>query len=328
MIDPLSLGVSYLERRSRATALGVLFAAGGALSIITTLLPHPATVQERPALVIAVVALVAAALLLRIGHRFPLLVFEVLVAAGSILIAFGIHVAGFEGGTPPNAFFYVWVAIYVCHFFTPAHAAFQLALASAAHLTVLIVDQSSSVILSGWIFTWGITIVTGIVVGWLSLRVKTLAETDSLTGLRNRRAWDIELERELANSARASRSVCVMLLDLDGLKEVNDRDGHQAGDRLLRSTGAAWSEVVRGGDLLARLGGDEFGLLLPGCTPSGAEKLLGRLRETSEGTFCVGIAEWDGKESPEDLVRRADGDLYRAKSARPARTAVGQRLTD
>ena len=298
-----------------ATSLGVLFLAGGCLTILATLLPHPDTLQTGPAVINSLVAIAAGIALLFLGHLFPTGAFEAFVAMGSILVAVGIHVGGYGPETPPFAFFYVWVAVYSFYFFERRPAIVQLALGSVAHLTVLIADRRPGVAVTGWILTWGITTVTGLVVGWLSFRVKTLAETDSLTGLRNRRAWDAELAREMANASRTGHSVCVMLLDIDGLKRINDGNGHQAGDRLLKTAAAAWIGVVRSGDLIARLGGDEFGLLLPSCPPNGASALLDRLRTSAPVQFCAGIAYWDGSESPEDLVRRADADLYQAKSA-------------
>ena len=315
-IDPLTKGASYLERRSMATALGLLFLAGGSLTILSTLLPHPATLQTRAALLNSSLALVAGAVLLVVGHRLPVRAFQAFVAGGSILVAVGVHVGGYGAETPPYSFFYIWVAVYSFYFFERKAAVYQLVFGSAAHLIVLMADGRGGLGVTGWIFTWGIATVTGLTVGWLSLRVKTLAETDSLTGLRNRRAWDAELERELANAARTGHSVCVMLLDLDGLKLINDEQGHQAGDRMLKTAASAWSEVVRTGDLLARVGGDEFGILLPGCSPNGAAALMQRLELASGVQFSMGAAHWDGVEGPEELLRRADAALYGAKSGR------------
>ena len=299
-----------------AASLGVLFLAGGFLTVLSTALPHPDTLQTEAALVNSVIALVAGLILLVFGARLPTGAFQIFVATGSLLIAVGVHVGGYGAETPPFAFFYVWVAVYSFYFFERWHAVAQLLLGSSAHLIVLIVDRRGGIAITGWIFTWGITVVTGLVVGWLSMRVKTLAETDSLTGLRNRRAWDSELERELANAARTGHTVCVMLLDLDGLKMINDQGGHQAGDRMIKTAASAWSGVVRTGDLIARVGGDEFGILLPGCSPNGATSLMERLKSSSDVQFSVGAAHWDGVESPEELLRRVDADLYRAKAER------------
>jgi len=81
------------------------------------------------------------------------------------------------------------------------------------------------------------------------------ARTDALTGLPNRRAWDEELERELARAKRYGGRLCLAMIDLDHFKRFNDREGHQAGDRLLADSATAWREQLRPSDLLARYGG-------------------------------------------------------------------------
>jgi diguanylate cyclase (GGDEF)-like protein len=144
-----------------------------------------------------------------------------------------------------------------------------------------------------------------------------LARTDPLTGLPNRRFWRQQLPRELARAEREGGRVCVAMLDLDHFKDYNDRRGHQAGDHLLADAAGSWRETLRPYDILARFGGEEFSIILPGCELGDALSLVERLRAvTPEGETCsAGIAEWDGSESPEALVGRADAALYRAKRA-------------
>jgi diguanylate cyclase (GGDEF)-like protein len=149
----------------------------------------------------------------------------------------------------------------------------------------------------------------------LLARLETSARTDDLTGLPNRRAWEHELPRELARAERDGLPVCVAMLDLDRFKRFNDDRGHQAGDRLLKQAAAAWSQQLRASDMLARYGGEEFAVLLPGCALGDAEALLERLRLAMPGaqTVSAGVACWDGSESAEELVGRADSALYEAK---------------
>jgi diguanylate cyclase (GGDEF)-like protein len=143
------------------------------------------------------------------------------------------------------------------------------------------------------------------------------ARTDDLTGLPNRRAWEERLPRELARARRERHSVCVVMLDLDRFKDFNDREGHQAGDRLLKLCAASWANQLRATDILVRYGGEEFSLVLTGCTLADARVLVERLRDVMpEGhTVSAGIAAWDGVESPAALVGRADTALYDAKRA-------------
>lgn len=145
--------------------------------------------------------------------------------------------------------------------------------------------------------------------------LEAAARTDPLTGLANRRAWDEQLSRELAAARRAGRPVVVALLDVDALKAINDQQGHQAGDRILRACAAAWRSELREGDLLARVGGDEFAALLADCAAEAALRLCDRLREpTPEVTASLGLAQWDGVEDAAALMARADAALYGDKA--------------
>jgi diguanylate cyclase (GGDEF)-like protein/PAS domain S-box-containing protein len=148
-------------------------------------------------------------------------------------------------------------------------------------------------------------------------RLETLALTDQLTGLPNRRAWEDTLARELARAARDGLPVCVAVLDLDGFKRYNDDLGHLAGDGVLSQAADAWRSELRGGDVLARYGGDEFAALIPGRALDTAVVVVERLRRAApEGCTCsAGVAMWDGAESATDLFGRADAALYVAKQS-------------
>jgi diguanylate cyclase (GGDEF)-like protein len=146
-------------------------------------------------------------------------------------------------------------------------------------------------------------------------RLEAVARTDDLTGLLNRRAWDEELPRELERARRTKQPFCVAMLDLDRFKDYNDEHGHQAGDRLLKRYAAAWSARLRKIDVLARYGGEEFAVILTGCDLPAATQLVEDLRAVSpDGQTCsVGVALWDGEETADALVSRADRALYEAK---------------
>jgi diguanylate cyclase (GGDEF)-like protein len=147
------------------------------------------------------------------------------------------------------------------------------------------------------------------------------ALTDGLTGVANRRAFDVALVRELAHADRTDAALAVVILDLDKFKTLNDTHGHLAGDDVLRGVGAALRTCVRQGDLVARYGGEEFVLLLPGATADDAVATARRVREVLRGvagprliTASLGIASWPvhGGTGPE-LLAAADGALYAAK---------------
>ena len=149
----------------------------------------------------------------------------------------------------------------------------------------------------------------------LLARLEEVARTDDLTGLLNRRAWEEQLPREMARARRQSDPLCVAMLDLDFFKNYNDERGHQAGDRLLKQSAAAWVNELRASDTLARYGGEEFTVALPGCSLLNAKDIVERLRAAmpSGQTVSAGVACWNGRESAEELVGRADAALYEAK---------------
>jgi diguanylate cyclase (GGDEF)-like protein len=145
-----------------------------------------------------------------------------------------------------------------------------------------------------------------------------LARTDPLTGLANRRGWDEQLARELARAGRSGEALSVALLDLDDFKAFNDAHGHQAGDRLLLEAAAAWSGQLRDLDILCRWGGDEFAVLLPACPRAQADEVIARLQAATprHQSCAAGVAGWDGSETPEGLLGRADNALFDAKGVR------------
>jgi diguanylate cyclase (GGDEF)-like protein len=160
----------------------------------------------------------------------------------------------------------------------------------------------------------------------LMTRLELLARYDELTGLANRRALFEELERAMSAAKRQGQSLSVIMLDFDHFKELNDSQGHQAGDALLSSSAAAWTEIVRTTDTVARYGGDEFVVVLPDCSQELAVSTADRLRAVvaPETSCSAGVATWGLSETPGQLVDRADQALYRAKEAGRAGTAVSE----
>ena len=155
-------------------------------------------------------------------------------------------------------------------------------------------------------------------------RAFAVARQDSLTGIPNRRAWDEELPRAMARARRDGAPLSVAMLDLDNFKTYNDDWGHGRGDELLREVSSSWSGPLREVDLLARYGGDEFAVMLQGSSVDAGRLVVERLREASTGLieFSAGIAAWDGVESAESLMARADAALYNSKRSGPGRVAA------
>jgi diguanylate cyclase (GGDEF)-like protein len=153
--------------------------------------------------------------------------------------------------------------------------------------------------------------------------VELLATLDPLTGVANRR----DLERELAARIETRQEFCVLLFDLNGFKEINDRFGHLYGDEVLKQLGARLSSQVRARDYVCRWGGDEFVAILA-CDLAIAESRSRQIAERLNGSYhivglgreirvdmtvTVGLAQYCSGESPEQLFRRVDESMYRQK---------------
>jgi diguanylate cyclase (GGDEF)-like protein len=156
------------------------------------------------------------------------------------------------------------------------------------------------------------------------------ATADSLTGLLNRHGLVERLDTELRRAQRYGQPLSILLIDLDHLKEINDRHGHDAGDDALRRVGRAIHSGGRATDIAGRWGGDEFLVLAPSTPPDDARWLGERIRRsvTALGgaiplTVSIGLASTASPHgiSPDDLLRRADAALYAAK--RRGRNQIG-----
>ena len=168
-------------------------------------------------------------------------------------------------------------------------------------------------------------------------QLRYLADHDSLTGLLDRRRFRAELDQYVSFSARYGGQGAVMIIDIDGLKEVNDTHGHHAGDNLLRRVAAIMRERMRATDIVARLSGDEFAVLMPQTDTAGALQLGEDLRaqvaesaapspDSPSATISVGITMFGGERDTrsEAVLVAADQAMYRAKEEGRDRIALFQ----
>jgi diguanylate cyclase (GGDEF)-like protein len=159
-----------------------------------------------------------------------------------------------------------------------------------------------------------------------SRELESQANTDPLTGLGNLRALQRQLANLIDNYKRYTHPFGLLLMDIDGLKRINDSHGHQAGDRVLMQVGMSLRRSIRSVDTAARIGGDEFCILLPQQDLKSAAKLAARLATAIEEevaapgepsvSVSIGVASSpEHGDDPETLVDTADRAMYRAKAA-------------
>ena len=299
----------------RVALLALLHGAGGLFCLAGARWPMSPDTPVALVGVLGVVGVLLSGSLVAIGDRLPpagqhalLALFSLLV---SLLTARSVTGAGIVGLGPVL----ICIGLYAAHFLS-LRAARAHALVAVGGATV----GAAAAAPTGFLLPWVIAVATTVVLteahARLNGQLRSQASTDPLTGVANRRAWEAEAARSLARAARTGDPLTVAILDLDDFKEVNDRDGHSAGDRVLREVATEWHARLRAGDLLGRHGGDEFVLCLPGTDGPAAREVLDRLHGGLPVGWSVGTATAQDGDSLATLLQRADAELYEGKRLR------------
>jgi two-component system, cell cycle response regulator len=245
--------------------------------------------------------------------------------------------------------FFVFVAVVFAAGAVILHAYTLLRTAAGAGNAGLAVEQIS--FLNNHLFATGVLLTTAIVFGVFFIyplirtqvreegKLRAMAEalsqrsqsfrhaalTDALTGMQNRRYFDDALREYLEAFRDIRKPVGLMILDLDHFKQINDTHGHDIGDAVLREVAECLLSMTRYHDVVARLGGEEFAIVVPNMAHDKLTGFAERIRTTvSELTIVTrsarlkvtasfGLAVWDGKETADEFLRRADAQLYEAK---------------
>lgn len=174
----------------------------------------------------------------------------------------------------------------------------------------------------GMLLACGGAVSMGLVVNALGI-YRRASRVDPLTGLYNRIEFDEMLAREVSRAERHGRSLTLAMIDLDHFKQVNDTFGHTMGDDVLKRVSEELKRLTRAGDTIFRHGGEEFAVVLPETPEEAALIVIERVRESFARhsiadavgpiTFSCGVAEWDGAETTDAFIARADAALYQAK---------------
>ena len=324
-----SLETDEQRRRENGRIAGMLFAVGSVASVpANQLFENPPAPSYAP-LVSALGFLTGVICFFVPWHRLPAAWFHVVPVVATLEVALSVASAGDHGSV--YSWYYVFIAVFAAYTFRSRLAiALHVAFACLAFAAPIAYDDAGAsdalvrTVVSVPVLLVGAGVVMflrgGLEAGGQSFR--ELSERDPLAGVANYRTLHDRLAYEVTRHERHSRSFAVMLLDLHRFKEVNELQGHLAGDRLLKEVGRVLSETVRDQDTVARQGGDEFSVLAPETTRVEAAALADRVREALRGlvavgrplTASIGIAVYpDDGETPEALLARADSVARREK---------------
>lgn len=289
--------------------------AGSLLGLVVTLLLPNAT-QYRLNLATNGLLSVGGIVLTINSERIGRVGANTIMAVGTFAIT--LQVATGNGMDPAilACMLYAWIAVYVFAFLSTAEAIAHIGFITTCYTIALVFGQRPSAPLADWVLTIATVLVTSGAVGYLSYQLRKQAVTDSLTGIPNRKGWEVAFGREMARARRTGSSFVIAIFDLNDFKQINDLYGHSVGDRVLVETGNALRSVLRPYDLVVRWGGDEFVVLALLKHPSEGGPLIDRLIRsvrTNSSLSCGAVIARPGAGTAQDLLARADEALYRAK---------------
>lgn len=315
------------ERRWKPPALHLiagLLAVEALLAAGFAIWPPDTINRELDAMFAGLLALAAIGCAAMWTHRGTLGLLEAcLVIAWGVPMVF-IATRGLESSQLLWAVIVLLVSVIAAFYLPPRSATFQVAIIVVVYLVAaLAFDPPTRPLFAGGVVVF--MVLATFSVAWLRAErdrlldaIADMAISDPLTGLLNRRGLDTEAAIVHANATRSGRSTVVALLDLDGLKVLNDNQGHEAGDAFILGVTAHWRKTVRKGDLIARIGGDEFVIVLPQADEATAGELLTRIRESAPGPWSQGWTIWSPDESLDLALERADALMYADKAERKA----------
>jgi diguanylate cyclase len=231
-----------------------------------------------------------------------------------------VSLAGSEVGAVTAGFGYLTISLYVSYWLPRVQSLAYVFLMSALYV-LAIARAGWTQLLAPWMLTVATMLIVLFVLSALRQALESVANTDGLTGLINRRGLDWIIATNRTDHRERRRTI--VLIDLDNFKELNDRKGHLAGDRALRDFGAACRQSLRPGDLALRTGGDEFVLILERLAADDIAPVIERLHASSTIRWSHGCAEWPPRADFDAAMAAADAALYRDKQHRRRQRDLG-----
>jgi len=301
-----------------ALVLAAMDLAASVIGLLTYVAPQVPVPDRGFQVALTLTGVPSAALLLwlrrRFGEQLPPLLFHIWVVASVVVIGLGSWSARSDPTAVASTAFFVWIGLFVGHFFSTRQVAWHLGWIAVC-LSVLLALNGNRATASVGIMMFGITVAATAATHYLSTLLRQVAVTDNLTGLPNRQTLDDILAREIARAGRNDAPLVVGVVDVDHFKDINDHHGHITGDEFLVDWVECWRSGLRRFDTMVRYGGDEFVVIMPGCTLDDARGRFDRLRHQAKLPSSIGVTALAPGESAGSLLQRADKALYRAKAA-------------
>jgi len=303
--------------RASVWTLSCILFARGASAVAVVFAPIGGITVGRDRLWLGLIAIAVSLAMLSRRWHVPdwFLQFAVLMHVASV--CWYMATASSALAAEANLFALVGVAAYVGAWFTRIQAMLHLAAASLGVIVALGVQGSATDLVTVWVTALVTCYALAACLHIVMQHQAQMASVDLLTGVLSRVGLATIIDSP-STSSRLQQPLCLAVLDLDGFKAVNDAEGHEAGDRLLRLVGEHLREGTRQSDVVARLGGDEFLVILGGTRVTHAEEIIARLVEALPIGASYGIAEWPAGAAFDTVVHEADSAMYEQKLARRA----------
>jgi len=295
--------------------LAVMGLAGGLSCLFAATFPASPAAPVQLLRAFGLVALAASGFIWLLGERMPAWGLQASMAGGTLGTSLLISQSATGLGMVVTACGYLWICVYAAFFFSRREARAQMALIALSFgLALLLSDNWVPV--DAWIFMTASLLLASETIGRQSALLHREAHSDSLTGLLNRKGLAVAADRAFSLADSTGIPLTAALIDLDGFKQINDRDGHLAGDRMLVDLTRAWSAELEPSDIFARLGGDEFLLVLVGSGREESARMLERLRFVSPTPWSAGVITRQRGEDLSTCLAKADSALYEVKRGR------------
>lgn len=311
----IPVGRSLAGMPAAVWTLGVLFLMRSLSSLIAVFAPLSGAPAPADRALIGVAFLVLGLLLFipRLRIRDWHLQLGVLLIV--ITLAWLIATSPTDVRAASNLYGLVGVAVYVGAWFTTRQALLHMVMATASSAVAIAVRADARVLLAPWVTAVATCVGVMLLLHVIMRHQARTATVDHLTGVLSRTGLSAIVDRP-AVAAQLRQPLSLALIDLDGFKAVNDEQGHEAGDALLREVGDLLRRETRESDVTARLGGDEFLIILGGTTAFRAHEIVGRLVARLPIGASFGIAPWGQGASFDEVLRAADEAMYAQKEQR------------